>query len=166
MDEQPGRFPWERIVPVNLWVHQVRKAPEASPFFAHDRCSHGRCKRADGYALSWSTVKSGAAWLATWADPDGTNAHPGIGAPYKSPRGERPARGLMLAMGASKPTVIAVLAHLEAVGLIAAQSRANTAGMPRQFATVWCLTMPPAWFDDKAETAAWSAWSRPGRETA
>jgi hypothetical protein len=134
----------ERILDRNQWEQMLRALPTTSPLFRHDRCEKGRCRRANGSRLHASTIKSVGYALATFAQPDGTNAHPGIGAPKQNKLADdNPLRGLMLATSRSKITVVACLRHLETVGLIIAHVRGGTMGLPRHFATIYCLTHPP-----------------------
>lgn len=112
----------------NQWEQLIRALPATSPLFEHRRCS-SRCYRRDGSRLRAATLKHVALTLATFANPDGTRAWPGI-------------NRLVLGTSRHRSTVIASLGHLETVGLIAAQARAGSMGRPREHATVYCLTSP------------------------
>ena len=69
--------------------------------------------------------------LATFVNPDGTNAHPGI---------DR----LVRATGSSKSTVLRALESLEGMGFIKRPGKIGGKGLPRGYATVWDLAVPDA----------------------
>jgi len=127
----PVRFEWERIAPVNEWVNLVRKIPAASPLLREHRKCPPVCIDSKGRPrLRGGTLKQIAITLATFANPDGTNAHPGI-------------EVLAIACGRDRSTAMAGLAHLETVGLVMAASRAGQLGVARWHATVYYLSTPP-----------------------
>lgn len=132
-DNAARKFEAERAISRNQWEQIVRTLPGSSPLFAHDRCG-SRCERKDPARglvsrLRASTIKHVGLTLATYANPDGTRAYPGID---------------RLVLGASRhrATVIAALGHLETVGLIVCTLRAGQMGRPRDWANVYCLATP------------------------
>lgn len=144
--EPAPRFEWERIMSRNDWERLIRALPLTSPLLAHRLCGKpSRCRRPNGSMLHPKTIKATAYALATWAKPDGTDAHPGIGAPRLGEDGKpcEDPRGMMLSTLQSKPTVIAGLRHLETVGLVMVHRRGGAIGLPRHHATTYCLTAPP-----------------------
>ena len=77
-----------------------------------------------------SAVKCTAYALATFLDgKTGMNAHPGTPA-------------LMKATGLSNATLLKAMERLEKEGLIMAVEKANQAGMKRDQATVWQVSVP------------------------
>jgi hypothetical protein len=116
------RFPWERIAPKFDWIRLIEALPVTSPLLTgHELC---------GRRLRASTIKHVGVTIAHAADEDGTNARRGI---------ER----LTHATSRARATAIIAVGHLETVGLLTARLRAGTAGIPRTFATNYCLTLPP-----------------------
>ena len=92
-----------------------------------DRFEWERLIRAlDGYSIA---VKCTAYALATYANGDGTKAHPGL-------------EQLIVATGGSRSTVIRSLSVLESEGFINAISRGGGKGVQRGNATVYELTVP------------------------
>lgn len=77
------------------------------------------------------SAKNAAFALATWAENDGTNAHPGI-------------IKLAKATGLSRRAVIDALAFLENAGFITASYRGGTKNVSRGNATVYDLAVPDA----------------------
>lgn len=67
--------------------------------------------------------------LATYANGDGTRAHPGV-------------RNLMTASGYGRARVLTALAELERLGLIVTASRGGGKGSRRGLATVYELSVP------------------------
>lgn len=123
------RFEFERICDKFEWIRLIEALPATSPLFGHALCT-SRCSRKDGTRLRAATIKHIAVTLANKANRDGTSAHPGIGR-------------LVAETSRHRSTVIAVLGHLETVGLIAARERGSTYGLPRTYATSYCLMTPP-----------------------
>ena len=74
-------------------------------------------------------VKATAAWLATYVNGDGTNAHPGVTA-------------LAKATGLHRATVLRSLGELEDIGLLKAVSRGGSKGVGKGMATVYELATP------------------------
>ncbi len=90
-------------------------------------CISGWCRRKDGTQLAAATIQHVGLLLATWANNDGTAAHPGIS---------------KLAVTRHRVTVIGCLRHLETVGLVMVTLRGSSSGVPRWMATEYQLSMP------------------------
>ena len=114
---------------VNEWVGMVRGLPPGSALFRHDRC-RPICTDKRGPRLRPGTIKQVAVTLATYAQPNGANAHPG-------------ATVLAMATGRHRTTVIVGLVHLETVGLVMVQARGGGIGLPRWHSTNYWLSAPP-----------------------
>lgn len=128
------RFEFERIVGKFDWIRLVEALPATSPLFRHELCE-ARCSRKDGRTgqrslLRAATIKHVGVTLAHHAREDGTRAFPGINV-------------LAAETSRHRSTVIAALGHLRTVGLIADRIRGSSYGIPRGFATEYCLMSPP-----------------------
>ncbi len=152
------RFEFERIMGKFDWIRVLEALPATSPLFGHALCS-ARCSRKDSRTgqrslLRAATIKHIGVTLAHHANDNGTRAFPGINV-------------LANETSRHRSTVIAALGHLETVGLIAARTRGGTVGVPRTFATEYCLMNVP--LDILAVSAAndteariYDYFSRPG----
>lgn len=117
------------VTPKFVWQRIVMSLPSSSPYFRHEKCVG--CKRSDGSQIRAATIVSICFVMA-----DAVNVHDPESRVYRSTRS--------IAHSAKRKhhTVIAVLGHLQTVGLLDRTRRGGGLGIARGAPSIYSLTVP------------------------